>query len=388
MNPSELEELIRQAGERGGGLMLSVGGRPQAVVLTVERYNELLAVPQGAVASSEPAAEPPAQAGQSVLVTGGAGYIGAHAVRELLSAGHRPVVLDNLSTGLREHVPDGVPFVEGDVADEALLGEVFSTFSIDAVMHFAASIEVEESVREPVRYLENNALGTARLLSAMERSNVRRIVLSSTAAVYAPSEHPIAETDPTRPENPYGLSKLMAERLVHYYCRFSGFRGIVFRYFNAAGCDPKSGIASTHISHLMPIVLKVALGLNPSITVHGDDYATHDGTCVRDYVHVSDIARAHVLALGRLAQSPSENPGSTFELYNIGTGRGSSVREVVAAAAEVTGHMVPMEVGPRRQGDAPQLVADCRLAERELGFRATRSSLEGIVRDAWEALCR
>ncbi len=384
MEQQELEQLVGEAEARGGGLVLSVGQQPRAVLLTVERYNLLAGKSEQGSANISAVAVPNYQPGvppkqlSRVLVTGGAGYIGAHTVRELIASGYVVTVLDDLSTGRRENVPDGVELVVGDCGDRELLRGLLAR-GFDACLHFAASLEVEESVRDPARYYEQNVVKTAALISELLNAGCTRFVLSSTAAVYGtPEQVPVPETARTRPDSPYGFSKLLAERTVRYFSDYAGLQAISLRYFNAAGCDPGAGISSTHRSHLIPLVLEAAAGLRPEVTVHGSDYPTHDGTGVRDYVHVSDLARAHVLALSNVGRL------SPYRVYNIGTGRGYSVREVIATAAEVTGRMVPMVVGPRRPGDAAAIVADATAARTELGFEPRYSDLSTIVFHAWE----
>lgn len=386
MDNAYLEELIGEVKAREGGLILSLNGQPEVVVLSIEKYNELLSKSASLEVVEQTEQEYSLFSanqinGQKILVTGGAGYIGAHVSRQLLAAGHKVVVLDNLSTGKRENVPSAIRFVEGDVADLNLLRDLLAAEKFDAVMHLAASIEVEESVRKPVEYLRNNALNTAKLLSAMTEAGIKNLIFSSTAAVYGQqSKQPISETAPLNPDNPYGFSKMIAEQLIQYYCNFTGLKAIVFRYFNAAGCDFDGGIKSTHDSHLIKNVLQVAKGQKPQLMVNGDNYATVDGTCVRDYVHVLDIARAHVKALDHLDQ-----PGS-FRVYNIGTSRGASVLEVINAATEVLGKMIPMEIGPRRAGDAPVTVADNAKLKEDFGFELKFSSLETIIQTAWQQI--
>ena len=288
-----LEALIAEAKSRQGGLMLNVNDQPAAVVLTIDRYNQLIGT------QKEPMPQTQANGHRGIiLVTGGAGYIGADTARELLKAGYGVVVLDNLSSGRRENVPPEARFVEGDLADLNLLKDLFASEQFLAVVHFAASIEVEESVQFPQKYFDNNVKNTAQLLSVMAEANVRKIIFSSTAAVYGRQDHmPIDERVKVQPENPYGYSKLLGERIIKFYSQYLGFQGIVFRYFNACGCDFDGKISPTHHTHLIPIVMQAAAGQRPFLQVYGDDYATFDGTCVRDYVHVLDIARAHVAAL-------------------------------------------------------------------------------------------
>jgi len=317
----------------------------------------------------------------SVLVTGGAGYIGSHVVHRLLAEGRDPVVIDSLVTGHRDSVPDGVPFLHADVAERGRVGAFIAQHRVGAVLHFAALSQVGESVAEPRRYFQGNTVATLSLLESVLDAGISSFVLSSTAAVYGvPESTPIAETHPTRPISPYGETKLSIERALAAYHQAYGLRYTALRYFNAAGAEPSAGLGERHHpeTHLIPLVLRVALGERPEVTLHGDDYDTPDGTCVRDYIHVCDLAEAHVAALDHLGR------GGSSGALNLGTGRGYSVHEVVLAARRVTGHPIPVVRGPRRAGDPSVLVANPRLAEERLGFRARRSGLDQIVRDAWE----
>ena len=381
MDNSYLEELIREANIRDGGLILSQNDQPAAVVMTVHKYNELLqksSSHQNRAMQSIQAEDFHSNNNKTILVTGGAGYIGSHAVRELLKTGYGVVIVDNLSTGKRNNVPEGVKFYEGDIADTNFLRDIFASHKIYAVMHFAASIEVEESVAYPEKYLENNMLNTARLLSVMNEAAVKRIIFSSTAAVYGNQDvMPISEYAKVQPNNPYGYSKLLAERTIKYYCHFSGFQAVVFRYFNACGCDFDGSIIATHTSHLFSRIMEVAGGIRPFIAINGTDYNTVDGTCVRDYVHVLDIANAHVLALEKI--DTTEN----YRIYNIGTGKGSSVLEVIQAVSESINRIIPMEQGPRRPGDAFATVADNSKIREDLGFELKYSDLETIAKTSW-----
>lgn len=385
MDNNYLEELIEEVKARGGGMVLHANERPEVVVLTVDKYNDLLSTAADKTAQSVleqvlgvPQGEP---SKQTVLVTGGAGYIGAHVAREFIKSGFRVVVLDNLSSGKRENVPAEARFIEGDLKDAGLLRDIFASEEISAVVHMAASIEVEESVREPEKYLQNNTLYTVQLLTVMNEYNVKNIVFSSTAAVYGEqTEIPIKEGARLRPNNPYGYSKLLAEKMIKYYSNFLGFRAVIFRYFNACGCDFDGAIRSTHESHLLPIVMEVAAGKRQALSVNGTDYPTHDGTAVRDYVHVLDIARAHVLAVEKISE------GDAIRVFNIGTGKGSSVLDMVNKTAEITGHMIPMEPAPRRAGDAVATVADNTRIKQELGFELKYSDLDTIIQTTWNQL--
>jgi UDP-glucose 4-epimerase len=313
-----------------------------------------------------------------ILVTGGAGYIGSHCLRHLLAAGHQVVAYDNLQRGHKEAVPPNL-LVIGDLSEQDRLTGLLSERKIDAVMHFAALALVGESVEKPHIYYQNNVVGSFHLLEAMRRANVRKIVFSSTTATYGtPERMPIIESTPQQPINPYGFSKLVVERMLDDYAAAYGFAFAALRYFNAAGAVPDGSIGEDHTpeSHLIPIVLQVALGQRPSISILGDDYPTPDGTCVRDYVHVEDLATAHLAALGRL------QPGQGIKV-NLGTGRGYSVREVIAACRQITGHAIPASTAPRRPGDPPELVADARLAHKILGWTPQYTTIESIVETAW-----
>jgi len=317
-----------------------------------------------------------------ILVTGGAGYIGSHMVKCLRDAGHAVVVVDDLSTGHRDVVPGDVPLVVADVGDPSAMTRVFAEHHLDAIVHFAAKIQVGESVTHPRSYWMGNVVASARLLECALDAGVKGFILSSTAAVYGtPASVPIVETDATAPINPYGESKLTVERMLASYAHAYGLRYCALRYFNAAGADAESGLAERHDpeTHLIPLVLDAASGRRPAITVYGRDYDTPDGTCVRDYIHVVDLAAAHLAALSYLMD------GGESGAFNLGTGAGHSVAEVIAACRAVTGRDIPVVDGPRRAGDPATLVASPRKAERAFGWRATRSDLERIVHDAWAA---
>jgi len=315
----------------------------------------------------------------NVLVVGGAGYIGSHAVKMLSTAGHDVWVYDNLSRGHRRAVPAG-RLIEGEVADRARLTDVLREKRIDAVMHFAAFALVNESVVDPSLYYRNNVIAALELLDAMRAADVKRIVFSSTTATYGEPEHiPIPETTPQKPINPYGFTKLVIEQALADYAAAYGFAYAALRYFNAAGADPDGTIGEDHTpeSHLIPIVLQVALGQRSHITVYGDDYPTPDGTCIRDYIHVCDLADAHLRALERL------QTGKGICL-NLGTGRGTSVREIIESCRRITGHAIPEAVGERRAGDPPELVADARRAQAELGWNPRFTNVDQIVKTAWQ----
>jgi UDP-glucose 4-epimerase len=315
-----------------------------------------------------------------ILVVGGAGYIGSHMVRELLEKGFDPIVFDNLSTGHTRAVP-GERLVTGDLADRAALDALFRAHDFAGVMHFASSIQVGESVTAPLKYYRNNVANTVNLLDAMEKARVTRLVFSSTAAVYGtPADVPISEDAPLHPENPYGRSKLMVEQMLDDCAHAWGLRYAALRYFNAAGAHPSGEIGEAHDpeSHLIPIILQVARGLRPAITVNGDDYATPDGTCIRDYIHVCDLAAAHTLALRALLS------GSGSMRYNLGNGKGYSIREVLDVCREVTGHPIPSVPGPKREGDPARLVASSERIARELGWQPRCADLGEIVASAWK----
>jgi len=316
----------------------------------------------------------------TVLVTGGAGYIGSHACKALAAAGYLPVTYDNLSVGNRWAVRWG-PLERGDILDAARLHEAFRTHRPVGVLHFAALALVGESMQSPGRYYRANVAGALALLDACQIHDVSAFVFSSSCAIYGtPARMPIGEDEPARPINPYGATKLMVERILDDYEMAHGLRHAALRYFNAAGADPEGEIGEARDveTHLVPLALDAILGRRPPLRIFGDDYPTPDGTAIRDYIHVADLADAHVRALDRLLAG-----GASLKL-NLGTGRGRSVREVLAAAAAATGRPVPHEIAPRRAGDAPELVADPRAAQALLGADlAPRSDLEQIVETAW-----
>ncbi|MFI5314451.1 MAG: UDP-glucose 4-epimerase GalE [Myxococcota bacterium] len=317
-----------------------------------------------------------------LLVTGGAGYVGGFTARRLAAAGHDVVVIDDLSKGHAPAAPAG-SLVVCDIADRARVAELLRARRIEAVLHFAASASVPESVREPERYRRNNVLGTAALLDAMRDARVERLVFSSTCAVYGSSSAPALTEDlPLAPESPYAETKLAAEGHIADHARRFGLRRVILRYFNAAGASPDGAHGEHHDpeSHLIPLVLQTLLGRRDALVVYGSDFPTPDGTCVRDYVHVDDLADAHVRAL---AWSADAAPGAGLVL-NLGSGVGSSVMEVIRAAERVTGRPVPQTLGPRRAGDPPRLVARADAARRALGWEARSSSIDAIVGSAWE----
>lgn len=315
-----------------------------------------------------------------ILVTGGAGYIGSHTIKQLLKRGYNVVAYDNLSEGHREFVLCD-EFVEADLADLDRLRETFEQYPIEAAMHFAASTKVEESVEDPQKYYQNNVVNGLNLLRAMLEHDVKDLIFSSSAAIYGdPIQIPIPECHPKRPKNPYGRTKLILEQILEDYARAYGLRYISLRYFNAAGSDPQGEIGELHHpeTHLIPIVLEAALGARDHVEIFGTDYETEDGTCIRDYIHVNDLAKAHILALEYLRDG---NPSTA---YNLGVGRGYSVKEVIETCRKVTGRGIKAIEAARRPGDPPQLVADPSKAQRELNWEPQFKTLEEIVRTAWE----
>jgi UDP-glucose 4-epimerase len=315
-----------------------------------------------------------------ILVTGGAGYIGSHMVRTLGEQGHDVVVYDNLSTGHREAVLHG-RLVVGDTADAAALDRLFGSEGFDAVAHFAASIVVEESVREPLKYYRNNFCNALNLIGACLEHGVEKFIFSSTAAVYGmPAEIPVKESALLSPINPYGASKAMVEQALKDASRVSGLRYVALRYFNVAGADPfcRIGQKYENATHLITLALRTALGVRDRLNIYGTDYETPDGTCIRDYIHVDDLIEANTLALGYLES------GGNSKVYNCGYGHGYSVNEVVRAVREVTGvEFATVETG-RRQGDPPALIADSALIRKDLGWTPSRDNLDFIIKTAWE----
>jgi UDP-glucose 4-epimerase len=316
----------------------------------------------------------------TVLVTGGAGYIGSHMVHALLDRGEKVVVLDNLSTGSRALVTKDAEFVQGDVGDLPRVGQLLNSRNVDAVIHFAGSIVVPESVQDPLAYYANNTVASRNLIAACVTAGVKRFVFSSTAAVYGSPEHnPVAESAPKEPINPYGRSKLMTEWMLEDTARAHPFSYIALRYFNVAGADPKgrTGQSTPKATHLIKRACQAALGRVSHLDIFGTDFPTRDGTGVRDYIHVTDLADAHALALGYLAG------GGASCTLNCGYGRGFSVREVIDMVSHVAGHKLPVREGPRRAGDPAELVADPSLAMRQLGWAPQMSDLDTIVNTAW-----
>ena len=317
---------------------------------------------------------------KTVLVTGGAGYIGSHTCKALAAAGFTPITYDNLVYGHEEAVRWG-PLEKGDILDAARLSDVVKRHSPAAVLHFAAFAYVGESVADPAKYYRNNVLGTLSLLEVMRAEGINQLVFSSSCAAYGvPTEVPISESAILNPINPYGASKLVAERMLADYRAAYGLRGVALRYFNAAGADPECEAGEDHDpeTHLIPLVLDAAIGARPDITIYGDDYETTDGTCIRDFVHVGDIADAHVLALKKL-QSGSMRPA-----YNLGTGKGVSVKEVIDTARAITGRNISVVRGPRRAGDPAILVADPQLANDDLNWSPRYPSIEDMIETAWK----
>ena len=315
-----------------------------------------------------------------ILVAGGAGYIGSHMTRMLLEEGHEVVVMDNLATGFRDAVPPGA-LVKGDLGHRVLVDTLFSSQRFDGVMHFASSIEVGESVAQPGKYYWNNVASTLNLLDAMIKRGITRMIFSSTAAIFGePRYVPSDESHPKSPLNPYGRSKWMVEQILADYEQAHGLRHVALRYFNAAGAHPSGALGERHHpeTHLIPLVLQAAAGKLPSIKVYGTDYDTPDGTCIRDYVHVTDLCRAHLLAMERLMD------GAKSRAYNLGNGAGYSVRQVIETARAVTGNVIEVVEAERREGDPARLVADSTLARRELGWRPQHPELDAIIAHAWK----
>ena len=316
----------------------------------------------------------------AILVLGGAGYIGSHAVDQLVNKGYEVVVVDSLFTGHKAAVHEKAKFYEGDIRDKAFLNNVFEQEAIDGVMHFAAFSLVGESVEKPLKYFNNNVYGMQVLLEAMKDHDVKHIVFSSTAATYGePEVVPISEDMPTNPKNPYGESKLMMEKMMKWCDNAYGMKYVALRYFNVAGAKADASIGEDHDpeTHLVPIILQVALGQRDSLKIFGDDYATPDGTCIRDYVQVEDLIAAHILALEYL------KAGNPSDAFNLGSNDGYSVKEMLEAARAVTGKEIPAEVVPRRAGDPAQLVAASEKARSVLGWKPAYTDIKDIIRTAW-----
>ena len=316
----------------------------------------------------------------SILVCGGAGYIGSHAVHQLVAGGEEVVIVDNLLTGHRKALNPAAKFYEGDIRDAAVLDRIFTENRIEAVIHFAANSLVGESVQKPLMYFNNNVGGMQSLLESMVKFGVDKIVFSSTAATYGePVKIPIEENDPTVPTNPYGESKLIMEKMMRWVSRANGVRFVSLRYFNAAGALEDGSIGEDHNceTHLIPLILQVPLGRRDHITVFGEDYPTSDGTCLRDYIHVIDLADAHILALKYLRDGGESN------IFNLGNGQGFSVKEMIVAAEKVTGQKIKTEIGTRRAGDPAQLIASSEKARKILGWTPKYTNVEQVIATAW-----
>ncbi|WP_207695397.1 UDP-glucose 4-epimerase GalE [Enterococcus sp. DIV0212c] len=317
----------------------------------------------------------------SILVLGGAGYIGSHAVDQLINKGYEVVVVDNLQTGHRQAVHENAVFYQGDIRDKTFMQDVFKKETIDGVIHFAASSLVGESVEKPLMYFNNNVYGTQIVLEVMEEFGVKNIVFSSTAATYGePKEMPIVETMPTNPENPYGQSKLMMEKMMKWCDNAYGMRYVALRYFNVAGAKFDASIGEDHDpeTHLIPIILQAALGQRDYLGIYGDDYDTPDGTCIRDYVYIEDLIAAHIAALDYLQK------GNRSDIFNLGSNTGYSVKEMLEAAREVTGKEIPAKVLPRRAGDPSKLVASSEKAKTILGWQPKVTDIKQIIKTAWD----
>ena len=312
-----------------------------------------------------------------ILVTGGAGYIGSAAAKMLLEAGHDVTVYDSLVTGHRQAVPAAATFVQADLDDRPALTDCLALGSFEAVMHFAAFIEAGESMQFPGKYFHNNLVLSLGLIEACAQAGIERFVLSSTAAVYASSQAPLSEDSPLGPANVYGQTKLMIEQALDWYRQTNGLRYAALRYFNAAGALPNRGEAHQPESHLIPLVLQVALGQRDQVSIYGTDYPTPDGTCIRDYIHIADLVHAHQLALAALDQTDRL-------VFNLGNGAGYSVRQVIETARRVTGHRIPAEEAPRRPGDAPRLVASADEIRSQLGWQPSQPDLADIIASAWD----
>ncbi|MCM3242028.1 UDP-glucose 4-epimerase GalE [Cytobacillus sp. FSL W8-0315] len=316
----------------------------------------------------------------AILVTGGAGYIGSHIVDLLIRKGYETVVVDHLAAGHRQAVHPKAAFYEGDIRSQDFLNSVLSGERIEAVFHFAASSLVGESMKNPLHYYDNNVLGSLNLLKALDTHKVKQLVFSSTAAVYGEAKsQPIQEDAPLKPASPYGETKLAIERMLHWWAQASGARFVSLRYFNAAGAKASGGIGEDHQNetHLIPIILQAALGKRESVSIFGDDYPTKDGTCIRDYIHVEDLAEAHLLALRYL------EAGGESNVFNLGGSKGISVKEVIETAAEVTNRCFKVTIAPRRSGDPAELVASSEKARSLLNWQPKKTSIRQIVEDAW-----
>ena len=314
----------------------------------------------------------------NILVTGGAGYIGSATAEACIRAGHQVTVYDSLVTGHRAAVPDGAAFIQADLSDSHALAETLTTNQkFDAILHFAAFIEAGESMKDPGRFYHNNFSNTLALIETVVRAGVGRFVLSSTAAVFQSSDEPLTEESPLGPTNVYGHTKLLVEQALDWYRQIHGLHFAALRYFNACGALPNRGEAHRPESHLIPLVLQVPLGRRESANIYGTDYPTPDGTCIRDYIHIADLVSAHLLALDGLAERDRL-------IYNLGSGTGYSVREVIEAARQVTGHPIPVHELPRRPGDSARLVASSEKIKKELGWKPEHDNIHEIVASAWQ----
>ena len=313
----------------------------------------------------------------NIFVTGGAGYIGSATAEALIKAGHQVTVYDSLVTGHRAAVPEGATFLQADLSDSSALSEAFSAQKFDAVMHFAAFIEAGESMKDPGRFYQNNFVNSQVLMEISVRAGVRRFVLSSTAAVFQSSDEPLTEESQLGPTNVYGHTKLLVEQALEWYRQIHGLHYAALRYFNACGALPNRGEAHQPESHLIPLVLQVPLGKRESANIYGTDYPTPDGTCIRDYIHIADLVSAHLLALEGLGERDQL-------IYNLGSGNGYSVRQVIDTARQVTGHPIPVHELPRRPGDSARLVASSEKIKRELGWKPEHDNLQEIIGSAWQ----
>ncbi len=313
----------------------------------------------------------------NVFITGGAGYIGSATAEALLKNGHSVTVYDSLVTGHRAAVPPGAKFIHADLGDSHALTSALTAERFDAILHFAAFIEAGESMRDPGRFYHNNLANSLALIETAVRAGVKRFVLSSTAAVYRSSDEPLSEESPLGPINVYGHTKLMVEQVLDWYRQIHGLHFAALRYFNASGALPGRGEAHQPESHLIPLVLRVALGQREAVTIFGSDYPTPDGTCIRDYIHIADLVSAHLLALEALGEHDRL-------IYNLGNGQGYSIREVIETARAVTGHPIPAIEAPRRPGDPARLVASSQKIRRELGWQPQHPTLHEIIASAWE----
>jgi UDP-glucose 4-epimerase len=358
----------------------AVTGSPCVWYSFVTFFTSSRAIPSASYGASQDIANRPlhSKSVAKILVTGGAGYIGSHTRYFLEKRGHSVVVVDNLLRGHKQAVPENLLRIM-DVRETDKLSQLLTDERVDAVIHFAAYIAVGESTQIPEAYFTNNVAGSLSLFEAMLKAGVKRIVFSSTAAAYGTPRHvPISEDEPYAPINPYGESKVMVEKILHWLDRYRDVRSISLRYFNACGAEPEAGLGELHDpeTHLIPLILR-AIQTGKPMTLFGDDYPTPDGTCIRDYIHVSDLAEAHILAVEHLLN------GGGSDVFNVGTGSGHSVKEVLEAVERVTQRKVPHIIGPRREGDPASLVADSQKLQRTLGWHPTRANLDRIVADAW-----